>query len=215
MSDPYRNGAPVDGYTAPPPPPPGGPGPRWTNPAMAGRPTGPGGRPLAEWWERLLARLLDNLIIGSVGAVVLIAYMIVLVVVSVRHPGEFEPGQDPPGWFILLLLLVYPIIGLAQGITSYVYHNVLFGGTGRTVGKKVLKLGIVDATTGQPADRRALRRRWVAYDGAIALGLLVLPLSVVTSPYSYLCVLWALWDKPDRQTLHDKYGGTVVVKEGP
>jgi hypothetical protein len=71
MSDPYRNGAPVDGYTAPPPP--GGPGPRWTNPAMAGRPTGPGGRPLAEWWERLLARLLDNLITGSVGAVVLIA----------------------------------------------------------------------------------------------------------------------------------------------
>jgi uncharacterized RDD family membrane protein YckC len=213
MSDPYRSGAPTAGYTTPPfrPPPP----PRWSNPGAAGRPTGPGGRPLAEWWERLLARLLDNLITNAASTVLMVIYIIVLVVVAARHPGDFQPGQDPPGWFVGLILLVYPILGLAFGISSYIYHNLLFDHTGRTVGKKVLKLAVVDAKTGQPADRAQLRRRWLAYDGVMAAGLLVLPLSVVTSPYSYLCVLWALWDKPDRQTLHDKYSGTVVVKEGP
>jgi uncharacterized RDD family membrane protein YckC len=214
MSDPYRSGAPTGGYTTPPPSAPPPP-PQWSNPGLAGRPTGPGGRPLAEWWERLLARLLDNLITQAVGTVLVVIYVIVLVVIAVKHPADFQDGQDPPGWFIGLLVLVYPIIGLATGISSYVYHNLLFDQTGRTVGKKVLKLAIVDAKTGQPVDRRGLRRRWLAYDGVIALGLLVLPLSVVTSPYAYLCVLWALWDKPDRQALHDKYSGTVVVKEGP
>lgn len=213
MSDPYRSGAPTAGYTTPPfrPAPP----PRYPNPGLRGRPTGPGGRPLAEWWERLLARLLDNLIMQIPGTVLTIAYTIVLVVVAVQHPSEFEGEQGPPVWFIGLFVLIYPIIGLLYGISSYVYHNVLFGHTGRTVGKKALKLAVVDATTGQPVSRPALRRRWLAYDAVLALGLLVIPLSVVTSPYSYLCVLWALWDKPDRQTLHDKYSGTVVVKEGP
>ncbi|HET9442985.1 MAG TPA: hypothetical protein VFO65_06655, partial [Acidimicrobiales bacterium] len=76
-SDPYGQGQPPPppppppgGYPPPPPPPgaygaPGygpGPGPGTT-------PLGPGGAPLAEWWQRLVAVIIDSIIIGIVGSI--------------------------------------------------------------------------------------------------------------------------------------------------
>lgn len=190
----------------------GGTGAGWTNPGRLGRPTGPGGHPLAEWWERLLGRLLDNLIVGVPGAVLASAWVVTLGIGLFRDDPDWV-RDGPPGWVVLWYFLLFPALGLVGAISSYVYHVMLFGGTGRTVGKRVLRLAIVDAGSGGPVTVAQLRRRWLAYDAVIYVGLLLLPLSVVASPYSYLCVLWALWDQPDRQTLHDKYSRTVVVRE--
>jgi uncharacterized RDD family membrane protein YckC len=71
---------------------------------------------------------------------------------------------------------------------------------GVTVGKRVMKLRIVDAQTGAPMDVSAARKRWI-----IHLLLAFVPIG------SYLDGLWQLWDER-KQTLHDKVARTVVVK---
>lgn len=107
------------------------------------------------------------------------------------------------------VILMYLVVGgIAGGISSLgeLMANIvvalvviLFWVERRaTPGKLVMGLRIIDVATGgtPPVGRLALR-----YIGYIVSGL---PL--------FLGYLWMLWD-PQKQTWHDKMGGTVVVRE--
>lgn len=68
---------------------------------------------------------------------------------------------------------------------------------GQTIGKKAMKIQVVDATTMQPGIEG---RAWTRSGGRILSGLVC-----------GLGFLWILWDK-DKQTWHDKMATTRVVK---
>jgi uncharacterized RDD family membrane protein YckC len=109
-----------------PPPPPGYGGPGPTGPAGSGFSFIPGpaddhGRPLAQWWQRVVALLID------------VAVLLVPGLVLALGAG---------GWFM------GSVLNLALGSA---YYGLLNGGVrGQTVGKKALNIQVREATTGGP-----------------------------------------------------------------
>ncbi|MER7705697.1 RDD family protein [Kitasatospora sp. NPDC097605] len=137
----------------------------------------PGGRPLAPVGERLVARLID-------GAVLLVPSLLLFAVFGAS-------------------ILYYVVASLL----SFGYEAaMLLTQGGQTIGKKAMKLRVVDlGSGGKPAENALLTRA----------ALYTLPNAVycVGSLFVLLNVLWPLWDKPFQQALHDKPARTVVVKE--
>lgn len=190
--------APPAGYQAPPPGyPPLPPGYRYVLPAVA-----PDGRPLASFGDRLLARLIDGLILGAVGVVLAIPVFVVFLALlpASGTGGRAESGNLPglflavlgveAGWFVLVLA------------ATYLYEVELLLRNGQTIGKRVMKIKVIPLAPGAPLTRRPAAVRWLV--GTIAPAFVPL--------FNWLDGLWQLWDKPYRQCLHDKASGTAVVK---
>ena len=194
-------------YPPPPgyaPPPPGGYAvPQQLGPPVAYRlrPTGPDGRPLAEFGDRLLAYLLDSLVLSAILLVPMVALMLVVFIPYANAMESLSRGGNPSfaPFFLFFAGMIIGIFGL-QLLASYLYQVSYQIRNGQTVGKRVMKLKIVDAETGQPMDVSAARKRWGI---TFLLGL--------AGPGAYLDGLWQLWDER-KQTLHDKVARTVVVK---
>ncbi|MGC5017463.1 RDD family protein [Micromonospora sp. DT47] len=194
---------PYSGLPAYPAGPPGAP-PRPGYPLV---PLSPGGHPLASFGDRLLAVLIDGLVLMAVCMVFIVPAMIVFFVavlpdLTATTPAGTYVEPDPFADFLL------PFLGLEAGIilltfgVTYVYHVEMMLRTGQTLGKRVMKLRIVPADPARTMDRRMAVKRWAAHQvgGSLIPG------------FSYLDGLWQLWDKPWQQCLHDKFADTVVVK---
>jgi uncharacterized RDD family membrane protein YckC len=140
-------------YTPPPPPPPP-PGGAYPPPggASAASPD-PLGRPLAEGWERLVAGLIDGILIGVVEGIVSVA-------LGNRFIG----------------------LGVGF-VVAAAYYIVLNSATtkGQTVGKMVLGMATVDEATGNPLEIGAAAPRglvqaalgWICCIGAIVEAVLI------------------------------------------
>jgi uncharacterized RDD family membrane protein YckC len=199
----YRARAPRPAY----PPnwaPPGygypGWGPPWKG-AQLGRPAvGPGS--LADPGRRLGARLLDG--------IVLIPVFIVLAAIAVAviapHAGPMFPKTSPdpnatsptPG-FVWIYLGVFGA-GLLTGVATVFYEAVATARYGRTLGKAWLHIRPV-RIDGAPIG-------WARSFGRISLYWI----SGCVSYVGLLNPLWCLWDA-NRQCLHDKAVGTIVVND--
>ena len=194
---PPPTGQPPGGYPPPTGQPPGGyppgqyPGPYQT------RPMSPYGQPLSEWWKRLLAFLIDALIIS-------VPYFVILAVIGFGFfantrivCNEFGCTTEGGGF-----VAVFFLPQLVWGTLAFIYFTVFHATPkGQTLGKMVLNVQPrVEATGGQlDYGKSAIRAGVLAglYIVSCGVGLL-------------LDGLWPLWD-PKRQTLHDKVAGTLVV----
>jgi uncharacterized RDD family membrane protein YckC len=186
---------------------PGAAPPGYTPPTLA-----PNGAPLAEFSDRLLARLIDMVILGGATVVVLVPLFVIAFVyvldagqTVVRiNPDPFAP--TPPelrntGFVvtvIITLALVEILIALAF---AYIYDVEMMFRSGQTIGKRVMKLRVVPVDPSAALTRRVATKRFLVQHVAAAL----VPL------FSWLDGLWQLWDQPLRQCLHDKFAATVVV----
>lgn len=113
--------------------------------------------------------------------------------------------DSPPGVRLIVIVLaaLYEIIPVALW--------------GRTVGKLVARTRVVDLATGAPPSWRGSAVRWVVPSGVgVAASLLSRwgAAATILGMASFICpfVVYAgvVWDR-DRQGLHDKAAGTVVV----
>lgn len=78
--------------------------------------------------------------------------------------------------------------------------------TGQTLGKRLLRISVVDlSTAGTPRFGPAFRR-WAV----LALPLVFPP--VCAAPLIMLNSAWCLWDRPARQCIHDKFARTIVIR---
>lgn len=196
---------PQSGGSSQPPPPP--PGPGWQQPSPpppsygyqqsgpAG-PAGPGGQPLAEWWKRLVAILLDGVILGIPFGIIAAIVAGAAANKATIDPitGEIESGG---GAFAGAVLGVYAV----AIIVNVLYYGLLNGGeSGQTLGKKILNIRVRDANTGGPIGvGRGIGRYFVTLILGFACGI-----------GTILDALWPLWDQR-RQALHDKVVSSVVV----
>ncbi|MGC9668153.1 RDD family protein [Planosporangium sp. 12N6] len=192
-------GYPPPGYAVPPPA-----DPRYAYPPGGFRypvPVAPGGAPLAEPWQRLVAYLLDSLILG---AVLLIPMLLVFAGLFVPFFSAIDANSAPlnPARLFLLEVLALAIIVPLQIVASYVYYVRMHHRSGQTVGKRVMKIRVVRTVDGDRIDLRAARRRWLVQHVS----------GIVASYFNLADSLWLLWDQPYRQCLHDKAAETVVVK---
>jgi uncharacterized RDD family membrane protein YckC len=92
-------------------------------------------------------------------------------------------------------------------VMAAAYYAVLNGSEmGQTFGKRVLGIQVRDAASGGPIGAQRAGLRYVM------VGLFrIIPFFGL---FSLLDGLWPLWD-PNRQALHDKVAGSVVVRVTP
>jgi uncharacterized RDD family membrane protein YckC len=202
----YQPGAQPPGYPVPPgyyPPPPRG---------YVPIPLAPDGRPLAGFGDRLLAFIVDALIMGAASMIFLLPALIWwfrrFAETMTTLNSSYDPADTPPSDFFadffvgyLVLLAIAVISGL---LISYVYLVEMSWRSGQTIGKRIMKLQVAPVDAAESRSRMMFVKRWAVER---LCGLLV-PF------FDYLDGLWQLWDKPLQQCLHDKAARTVVVKIG-
>ena len=178
-----------------PPPPAGGApppeGPPPPTPAGGGTPVttplGAAAQPYAEWWKRVVAALID-------GVILYIVNIIVSAIFGLDTAADVTGG----GGGLFARFVVGNLVLLAVGVAYYVTLNG--SDRGQTVGKMALKIAVRDDATGAPAGYAKAFIRYIV--GAVLFLLCIVP--------GVIDLLFPLWD-PKRQTLHDKAANTVVV----
>ncbi|MBH1938957.1 RDD family protein [Streptomyces sp. AV19] len=161
-----------------------------------GRPAGLG--------RRLAARLVDTAVLGGA----LAALAVPLWNSSVEHIDEKvdrakRSGQTVTVWLLDGTTGTYLAIVLAALLLGGVLYEVLpTAKWGRTLGKKLCGVRVLDIGSHDTASFGAALRRWLVYSlpGLLAVGL--------------LGVLWCLFDRPWRQCWHDKAARTFVASGG-
>ncbi|WP_130798038.1 RDD family protein [Streptomyces otsuchiensis] len=193
----YGSPPPGGGYNAPPPsggggyqnapPPPGGygtgaqGGPYGAPDPLAGMP------PLASLPRRLLARVIDSLLVG-------IPVFVLLGILTGTFSSGYDDATDGRSYLQQAVFL----------IVYFVYEGMMLTRRGQTVGKMAMKIrvGMLDSgntPAGNPGWTRA---------AIYSLPQLVPCLGFL---FWLVNVLFCTWDKPYRQCLHDKGAKTVVV----
>jgi uncharacterized RDD family membrane protein YckC len=168
---------------------------------------------LAEWWRRLLARLIDWIVLGVVFAPLWYppwrTFLRTVSNISNRYPGRninaipaartqlAHAESHLLGRLVVVFLLYY--------LVAFFYDWVQHAAWGQTLGKRALGTQVVMAdgrgTVGAgPAGARA------------AIYALPPIVPFVGSLFSLVNELWLTWD-PRRQCLHDKAAHTVVIKK--
>ncbi|WP_122261655.1 RDD family protein [Ornithinimicrobium cerasi] len=169
----------------------------------------PDGQPLAGWWHRVGARLIDGVIILGVALallpVVAPGFMSDLMAWTLEQDDPFAPL--PADIMDRQLRWV-----LSIGVFALVYEIVMVQMFGGTVGKLATGLRVrlrdQSGTVGWgPSAIRAL-----IYQGPGLIGNLSPVLSFL-GLFNIINVLWPLWDSK-RQALHDKVARTNVVRKG-
>ncbi|GHJ90553.1 hypothetical protein SNE510_00720 [Streptomyces sp. NE5-10] len=193
---------PPPGSPPPPgPPPPGNPygSPYPPPPPYGGYGGGCGGTdplsgmpPLAESGRRILARLVDWLIIAVPLAIIGIPFDV--------YDRATVDGDDFQATWTGGGQIVFQLLTIVAFIT---YDTVLTAKNGQTVGKRLMKLRVAmlnDGTT--PPMSQSLLRAVVLWLPALICCACLWPL---------LLLVLILVDKPYKQGLHDKAAKTVVV----
>ncbi|HEY5832393.1 RDD family protein [Streptomyces sp.] len=179
-------------------PPPGSPyggGPYGAPPPGAGGPPGPGEPyaggpsplagmpPLAEGGKRVLARVIDIVI------VLIPAALLDWAVVGLDS-DNWGSGRSAAG-------------GAFTAVLGFVYEWSLSKSAGQTVGKRVMKLRAAMLADGSVP---------TSSDAAVRALVLWLPAFCCSCFWFVIIGLTVLFDKPYKQGLHDKAAKTVVVR---
>jgi uncharacterized RDD family membrane protein YckC len=150
---------------------------------------------LAPWWKRLLAFLIDSMVIG-------VAFFIIFAIIgaatrnsqtSTSSSQSATAGQLAAGFIVIFFLLVIPYM---------LYYGIMNGSKrGQTLGKMALNIVVRDARTGGPIGFwRGVGRYAITVVFCLALFI----------PY-LIDNLSPLWDTR-RQAWHDKVVHSVVVE---
>lgn len=196
-----------DPFRKQPPPPPSGAGDPYggsTPPPGGGSPYGGGGGdpyggaadplagmpPLAGSGRRVLARLIDMILVG----------VVVWLLTWGFNVNEYDvSGDDMEYGRSLGQSLIAAILYIA-------YDTVMIARTGQTLGKKWLRLRVANLDNGStPSVQTGLIRSLVLW----------IPFAFCCACiWTAIAGGWSFFDKPYKQGLHDKAAKTVVVSTG-
>ncbi|MEV7198201.1 RDD family protein [Streptomyces sp. NPDC093510] len=173
-------------YGAPPPPYDGdpyggGPGGYGGQDPLAGMP------PLADSGKRVLARIIDMILVGIV--VGLLSWLFGTSEYDI-DPDEVNTGKSFGQSLVAAVLYI-------------AYDTFMISRTGQTLGKKWLGMRVANLNDGAtPSLQTALARAAVLW----------LPFAFCCAcVWTVICGGWSFFDKPYKQGLHDKAAKTVVV----
>lgn|GEM_PF-784948 len=169
--------------------------------------TGIGGMPYAVWADRVLAAIIDGLIVtGGVIVLYILITIISLVLGGIGMAiGGAIGGEQGAGsgsilgsGFCCIAFVLFPLASLGIGLYNKVF---LVSKRGFSIGQGLMKLKVVTA------------QGMLVPTGTLVLRLLVQVGFGIIPFLPLLSILWPLWDE-QRQALHDKAVGTFVVKAG-
>ena len=193
------------GAQPPPPPPPGQgfPPPGGQPWGMSASPVDVLGRPLAEWWKRLVAIVIDGVIVTIPSLIIII----IIAVITASSPSCVNDPYAPSGQLCsstsagLGTLVLFFLWMFLPGVIFVLYTGIMEGReSGQTLGKMMMHICVRDADTGGPIPvGRGLLRR-----------VIYVVLWIVFYIPGILNCLSPLWD-PKRQAWHDHAANTVVI----
>ncbi len=168
-------------------------------------PTSPGGAPLAEFDKRLIAYIIDTLILAGVASVLILplffCFAFALLEPTTTVNGEVVDGAAGVSLVLSVLVFWLVMFVLVIGLQYVYFVELALRGGGQTFGKRSANVRIVPLDPAETLTRRHLAIRFLA---TLGLGLV--------TPVWLMDGLYQLWDKPYRQCLHDKAARTVVVR---
>jgi uncharacterized RDD family membrane protein YckC len=153
----------------------------------------PVGGAYASIGKRILAHIIDGFIVGlgAIPGVILMFVGVGLAASTSSSSGRMS--DDAAAGAVGIFLLAYAVIFLGA-IALWLYNCYLLGKDGATIGKRLMKVKVLDAQ-GQPLGfGKAFLREIVKQ----ALG-----------GFCFILLLWPLWDE-QKQGLQDKMFGTHV-----
>lgn len=179
----------------------------------------PDGAVLAEWWRRLIGRILDIIVTSVLTLVLALPWLGTLLSAMTDYAQAVQaaaqsgaPQPDQTAFAEQVMSISVPIL-LISVVVSLVYQTVFLTTRGATPGKLVV--GTVVRRVGHPGRLTvvdALKRQ--AIDAVTTLVSLMPLLGLFAPVVRFLDPAWLLWD-PKRQALHDKVADTVVVLRNP
>ncbi|UNO41805.1 RDD family protein [Streptomyces sp. MST-110588] len=159
-----------------------------------GRPAGLG--------RRLLARLIDTLVLGGITGAVAVP----LWIKAGDHIDEKVEAAKQSGRQVTVYLLdgtTAPYLGIVLAtllVAGVLYDALPTAKWGRTLGKKLCGVKVLDIEGHDSPSFGAALKRWLVYGvlGVLAVGI--------------VNVVWCLFDRPWRQCWHDKAARTFVAQ---
>ena len=150
------------------------------------------GRRYGGFWRRLLAFLIDKVILYFV---TLILFLIGLLALGLKGnmTDRVLSSLGDPAHGIGVFALLYIAASLLAGM---IYFTVFHGIAGRTPGKMLLGLRVIQ-TSGDPITTGIAFLRWVGY--------------LISGPLFGLGFLWVAFDGR-KQGWHDKIAATLVIR---
>jgi uncharacterized RDD family membrane protein YckC len=166
---------------------------------------------IADWWQRLAARLIDGF-----------GFLIVQQILSSVFYALFGPsfGFDATGFRVSGSWILPAVLsGVVSGLLYAGYDVYMHGKFGATGGKMLLKLKLARVDR-QPATQMVIIKRALAYPGVFALVGVIAGLGLFAFGLGSLLLvlvtvadgIFVLVDQKSRQSLHDRFSGTVVLK---
>lgn len=196
------------GYQGGPTQPPSG---YWTTSARPADPTTVDGVPLASYWSRVGAYLLDGLITQTVATAISWPFLS-SAFEWYMHALRQSAGTGTFNSDALqaeLTRLMWPV-ALIFLLVTVSYQVGFLVWRGATLGKMAVGIAVRSlATAARPTLGVALRRQVIQV--VSGLSSLVPFASFLVMLLGWLDLLWPAWDRR-RQALHDKLAGTVVVR---
>jgi uncharacterized RDD family membrane protein YckC len=212
----------------PQPPPPAAPTPPAAPPpasgwAAAGAPPpaavpGPAGLVYADVPNRIIAQIIDALIVGIVGLVLsLILYAIVgapTTVTTVPDSSQLLGFRIDTETHIVSVILS-TALGVALSAGYYIYTWTAMRGT---FGQRALGMQVGNAADGATLTMEQGVKRWLAVGGVFSLAQFLNPLPLLGLLVGLASLIWVIAllvttaQSPTKQGLHDQFAGSVVVK---
>ena len=151
----------------------------------------------AGFWIRVVARLIDGLLLGIPFGVLFVVFAVVggVFANSTTSTTSTTDAQNTAaaaafGGGFLLLYVIFLVVQVG-------YWIYFWGSSGQTLGMRALHLRVVDADTGGP----------IGYARATVRFLM----SIVNSWACYIGWIWVAFD-PRKQGWHDKVANSVVLQ---
>lgn len=208
------------------PPPPPGPGPTappsmpaWTSSLTSTAPTpGPAGLFYADVPNRIIAYIIDAIIVGIVGLILgAILFAVLGPTQSVRVVPDATQflGFRTETSTNFVSYIAFAILGLALSAGYFIYMWTAMRGT---IGMKALGMQVGNQTDGATITMDQAIRRWLALGGIFSLaqtlnGFPLIGLLIILASFIWvIALLVTTAQSPTKQGLHDKFAGTMVVK---
>ncbi len=193
----------------------------WSQPApeyagaAGSRATTPDGQPLAGWWRRFFARILDGLLF------VLLWFLLVPLLAPDLFSdfGQFvndtltaaESGGSPPTQLPNSINTQVATLSLALGLLALVYEIVMLKVASGTLGKLALGIRVRLRDQPGPLSWGTSVIRGLVWQGPSLLGGVPI-VGFLGNLFTLLNALWPLWDSK-KQSLNDKVAKTNVVRK--
>ncbi|HEX8102283.1 MAG TPA: RDD family protein [Solirubrobacteraceae bacterium] len=182
------------GYTSAPPPGAGGvpPAAPWAAPAPAGL---GGGLVLASWGRRVVAALIDLVIVLVIAAIL---FAILGTVFAGFGLFDDSSGTADDGTIVGFVLSLFATVAVVV-VAGFLYAPLMMARTdGQTVGRKAAGIRVVRT------DRQPMTFGWAFLREVVVKGVLInlIAGSATFGLATLLDLLWPLWDEENR-ALHD------------